>query len=387
MPEPSSRLRLLKTFEENKENAYTADFSAQGERFAAGGGQRSVFIYDTNAEQVIGGLADHKQSIYAVAFSQNGKWFFSTGRDGLVKMYNADTFDPVRTWMVLKVGQYWLSINTRTADGHETTVMHDAQFNVVFEKDTTADRVLEAVTLLLYANEDRHGEAVRRSNDTVRTLLPEFDPQTALLQSKPNFAIALSPDSETLVLGGTDGVLRLYETATGNLIRTLALHSGNIRTVACSHDGRYIATGSSDRLVKILDARSLEVVNTIEGHGDTVFAVRFSANDQCFATAGKDARVRLWNMDGYKLKPLVKVTAHTFSINAIAFLDCSKELITVSQDKTIKLWDVASMTCLETIDRTYGGHAFTVNSVAISPDEKRVLTASDDKTVKLWQLA
>lgn len=387
MPEPSSRLRLLKTFEENKESAYVADFSAQGERFAAGGGQRSVFIYDTTAEQVIGGLADHKQSIYSVAFSQNGTWFFSTGRDGLVKMYDARTFDPIRTLMVLKVGQYWLSINTAARDGRETTVMHDAQFNLVFEKDTTADRVLNAVTLLLYANEDRHGEAVRRSNDTVRTLLPEFDPQTAFLQSKPNFSIALSPDSQTLALGGTDGVFRLYETASGNLIRTLALHGGNIRTVAFSHDGRYIATGSSDRLVKILDAQSLEVANTIEGHGDTVFAIRFSADDRCFATAGKDARVRLWSMDGYKLKPLVKVTAHTFSINAIAFVDCSKELITVSQDKTIKLWDVASMTCLETIDRTYGGHAFTVNSIAISRDETRVLTASDDKTVKLWQLS
>jgi WD40 repeat protein len=94
----------------------------------------------------------------------------------------------------------------------------------------------------------------------------------------------------------------------------------------------------------------------------------------------------VWTVEGKSIKPKVKVLAHTFSIKAMTFLNEGKELLTVSQDKTIKLWDIQNAQCKETIDRTCGGHTFTINTVAISPDERYFVTGSDDKTVKLWEL-
>ncbi|PIO46921.1 MAG: hypothetical protein CMR00_12980 [[Chlorobium] sp. 445] len=51
-----------------------------------------------------------------------------------------------------------------------------------------------------------------------------------------------------------------------------------------------------------------------------------------------------------------------------------------------KIWDIEKVSCVETIDRLYGGHTFTINTVAVSPDEHYAVTGSDDKTVKLWTL-
>lgn len=57
--------------------------------------------------------------------------------------------------------------------------------------------------------------------------------------------------------------------------------------------------------------------------------------------------------------------------------------ISGSEDKTIKLWDVASGEKL----RTLTGHSDSVRSVAFSAEGKYLATGSDDHTAKLWEIA
>ncbi len=53
-----------------------------------------------------------------------------------------------------------------------------------------------------------------------------------------------------------------------------------------------------------------------------------------------------------------------------------------SDDKTLRLWDVATAKEFQ----TFTGHTGVVRSVAISPDSRTALSGSRDKTLKLWDL-
>ena len=69
---------------------------------------------------------------------------------------------------------------------------------------------------------------------------------------------------------------------------------------------------------------------------------------------------------------------HTYSVRSVAMLD-SSHFISGSRDKTIKLWNRESSTCL----RTYEGHTEYVQSVAML-DSSHFISGSDDYTIKLW---
>jgi WD40 repeat protein len=380
----------VQTFFENKQNAYTVAFAPDGKRFAAAGGLRSVFVYEPGKPEAIGGLADHRQSIYAMLFSKSGKYFITTGRDGMTIIYDAKNFDKLATILSPQLGANYISAaHLHNPDKDGCVMVSDGVETVEVQGVTGIYDALHYIFYDLNKSEQetaKQGTLIREAFEKVGKVSTEREIVFSNPQLLPNYALALNNDETELYVGASGGALKVFRMSDFSLVRVLPLHAGNIRTIALSPNGELLATGSSDRFVKILDAKTFETLHTIEGHGDSVFSVMFSPDGKLFITGGKDARLRVWTVEGKTIKPKVKVLAHTFSIKGMTFLNGGKELLTVSQDKTIKLWDIQNAQCKETIDRTNGGHTFTINTVALSPDERYFVTGSDDKTVKLWEL-
>jgi WD40 repeat protein len=70
-------------------------------------------------------------------------------------------------------------------------------------------------------------------------------------------------------------------------------------------------------------------------------------------------------------------------VNSVAFLTNSKQVVSGSGDKTVRLWDAATEAALQTLK----GHSLLVSLVAFSPDSKQVVSGSGDNTVRLWDAA
>ncbi|MDF5738486.1 MULTISPECIES: hypothetical protein [unclassified Nostoc] len=70
------------------------------------------------------------------------------------------------------------------------------------------------------------------------------------------------------------------------------------------------------------------------------------------------------------------------AVQSVAFSPDGLTLVSGSDDKTIKLWDVQTGLLIITLF----GHESYVESVAFSPDGKNVVSGGYDKTVKVWQM-
>jgi eukaryotic-like serine/threonine-protein kinase len=116
-------------------------------------------------------------------------------------------------------------------------------------------------------------------------------------------------------------------------------------------------------------------LRTFIGHTGAILSVAFSPNSKCVLTVSADRTARLWDTETGQVKAVLKGASE-----AVAFSPDGKRVLTGSEDHTARLWDVE--TGQEKLALV--GHTGIVYSVAFSPDGNRVLTGSHDSTARMW---
>ncbi|HKB42430.1 MAG TPA: hypothetical protein VKD72_38745 [Gemmataceae bacterium] len=92
--------------------------------------------------------------------------------------------------------------------------------------------------------------------------------------------------------------MKVWDAATGEVIRTLSGHAGYVWGVAFSPGGRYLASASWDSTVKVWDLKAGREVCTLRGHAGHVWGVAFSPDGKRLASASGYAgkgEIKVWD--------------------------------------------------------------------------------------------
>lgn len=199
----------------------------------------------------------------------------------------------------------------------------------------------------------------------------------------------------------SDLTIKLWDPADGyKNIRTLQGHDHIVSVVRFIPNGSLLASASKDTEIRLWDVTNGFCVKTVRGHTSWVRDLCPSMDGKYLLSTGDDMTMRLWEISANEECKIILMGHENFNeccaiapLSTYQYLAPPAELkdtqatprfvASGSRDKCIKIWDTRGGKCLMTLI----GHDNWVQSIAFHPGGKYLFSVSDDKTLRCWDLS
>jgi WD40 repeat protein len=238
-------------------------------------GQGAVKVFDVASGQPVLNFQEPKDTVFAVAFSPDGKLLAAGGADNVVRLWNVDENKLVAE---LRGHTNWV---------HGLSFSADGKFLVTSSADRSA-RVWEVGTWTQVAKLD---------------------------QMEPVNGACFNPNAELVavaVAGPTDRMVRLRRRDNTELARPIDMGVPEPLGVLWAPAGDRMYIPLTDKTVRVYDPNNGAHLATLAGHSDWVYGVALTPDGATLASASADGTVKLWRTaENRLLATLVQVTPRT----------------------------------------------------------------------------
>lgn len=304
----------------------------------------------------------HTGRVYAVSYSMDGSYLASASRDGTVKIWDAS-------------GQ-----NRQALHSFEMGTGPDSYgaTNVAFSPDGKTLAAINANSEIILWDVKTWQETQRKTAAHTGTI----------------WGLAFSPDGSQILTGGSDGLVKLWNTADLTEIHVFSEHRDGVEAVAFSPDGAYVASASLDGTAKVWQlsdygkAASFTLPSRIISNPPRMTGISFSLDSQRLISAATDGNLYVWNIAADS--QVMRIGGHDDWVYGLTVRTGSDtdaldgEIISAGADRSIRIWG-----------GRYGraklelrGHTDQVYAVSLNPQDDGLLaSASADGTVRLWDIS
>jgi len=347
-----------------------------------GGQDAAIKVWDVNSRTCVRVLPGHPAAVMTLALSDAGNRLLSGSIDG-----------SLRLWDVL-AGRCLAVLKGHTKIVHSVAISGDGRFGL----SSSFDESLRLWEL-----------------DSARCL------RTRRLDSPAAGAVFLDRAADSTMLGHADGRLEFWELGLGSNAFRAPLEVSRVRNAAAAltleakyqealHAGADAIQRGDDheahtalvrarslpgcarrpeamqawislysRLARVRLAEAWEGV-IMAGHRDCVTALALSDDGRRLLSASDDRSLRLWDVASGECQR--ELTGHANHLRATSFAAAGAWAVSGGADGLIKVWELETGHCLQTLP----GHGAGIHSVSVSTDGWLLASASSDRTVRLWDL-
>jgi WD40 repeat protein len=323
-------------------------FSPDGKTILTGSSDRTAKIWMTDTGRLLRILTGHTDTVSAAYFTAAGKQVVTAGTDGAVRVW--DSGNAPELTQVLHQRESIKAIDV--SSDRSRLLIGDAGGNsrvwsLGGHRFVRTDRLASPVTAVAFgaggkpvaATEPESAVAYSAGTGLItagpKGIHGRGPRSLALRPPVETSSIALSRDGSVIAGGAVDGTVRLWNTRTGKLERTLRGHRDEVLSVAFSPGGNELLSASRDgdaRLWNLSDGTS----KLLRGHGGPVFDANFSSDGRWIVTAGP-ITAGVWPVDTGRLAFLLH--GHGPVIRAAMFAPHSLRILTAGDDGSVRTYD------------------------------------------------
>jgi WD40 repeat protein len=331
----------------------SAQFSPDGTRVVTTGSDNYARIWDANTGQSIGAAMGHDKSVTDARWSPDGHRIVTASEDRTARIWDAATGLPITPAM------------------KQATIIG----RVIFSPD--GKQVATGATAASYDSEQHGSEAMLWDAATGKPLSLPLRATERIVGLQ--FTLA---GPRAILTSSTNDSARVYD------IRTGAVVGGPFPTDqfplagVLSRDGARVIIGSADGSLRIWNVATGKLLREPLPHGDTgtspIFDLALDANDTRVVSAGGDGTARVWNTNTGK--SVAQWLKHRGIIVSAAFSPDGARVVTASIDGTARVWDSATGQPLSPPLL----HPVAIGA-SFSPDGTHVLSIGSGKAI-IWAI-
>lgn len=376
-------------------------YSSDGDRVLTAGEDGNIHIWDATDEtgRLISSIYGDSGRVRWASFSPDGKHVLAVAADDNARIFSIDGGTPPR---VLSGHEGRLRAAVYSPDGARVATVSEDETVRIWRVDRATmgapavlrghDDAVRTVSFdptgefLVTASEDRTARVWRITRPDITFLIG----RPRLTSRRLTMNAVFTPDLTRLVTASQDQILRVWDAAEQGDPLTMTGHDLWLRSVALSADGQRIVSASQDRTVRLWSVDGgpgQEIVR----HADIVRWAAFDPAGTRVVSASADRTARIVRLDG-SAPPVV--LEHREGVAFAAFSPDGTLVVTASEGRTARIWHADGQGAPVMLqgsppgeeNRDTGGHTDNVVFASFSPDGKFVLTASEDRTAKIWNL-
>jgi WD40 repeat protein len=329
--------RSVGTLEGHQGNVTSIAMTPDGLRLISGSADATIKVWDMENRKCHHTLMEHTDKVTHVAVTPDGRWMVSGSEDATIKVWDLESGKCIRTIMGDKYGIEALAL---TQDGQwAVSGSYDKKLKVWDLKTGACIHTLE------------HNSAV----------LAKF------------MTVAVTPDGKRAISGAGPSI-KVWDLGNGECVRTLEVAEfGELSYAAMTPDGQQAVSLENSTYfpgpLKFWNLENGECIREMKVPG-RIGSIALTP-DWC-----KGICTMEWNYKGfYKMLDLQdngvlhRLKGHTKPVTAIVLTPDGRQIISASEDHSIKVWDLVSGNCL----RTFEEDSYRQPALAISPDGRRLV--------------
>ncbi|MBP87593.1 MAG: hypothetical protein CMJ64_12855 [Planctomycetaceae bacterium] len=359
-----------------------ADFTPDGLAVGTSSADHLLKLWKAANGEELATLTGHTAPVSSMAISPDGRVLASGGQDNTIKLWDVPQTKALRVFAGHQAPATSFAFNREatlflSVSRDKTVRLWDTQKEgepVILEGHTAE------VTAAAY-RVDQNQIATADAAGFIRLWRTIDNQPEGTLGAHRGEVTALfyHANNQQMISTGADGLAKTWQLPIVPS-QEIASEEQPVDIATVSTDGQLIATAGklNDRPTIVI--RKMEdgsVAATLLGHEAPIMSLAFNSNHTRLISSSEDKTVRVWDIADAKFPELLKYTAHEAVVRAVTFFDTAT-VLSAGADKKIHHWNLADGKLVRSIE----GHTGDVYSLAASATA--IVSASTDGTIRLW---
>ncbi|KAE9375280.1 WD40 repeat-like protein [Stipitochalara longipes BDJ] len=202
-----------------------------------------------------------------------------------------------------------------------------------------------------------------------------------MLSSSGGAVWALAVQGDMLASGGTDGLIEIWDLATGEHQQTLQGHTSTVRALVILSGSKRIISASRDTKIRVWDVVDGTCTHVLAAHTGTVRNLALSNSENLLVSGSQDGTACVWRITDDEVQLLHILRGHEGVIFSVAFArDEDSKVVTVGLDTSVRVWNPKDGKCLAILR----GHSTVVTRVLVVGS--KLVTSDGLGCIYIWAI-